>query len=360
MMTLMVFYVRKSVKAGPFRFNMSKSGVGVSVGVPGFRVGTGPRGNYVHVGRGGVLYRSSLNSRPGSPTHTAPGAPAQLTASQILMEDVTGATALEMVPTGGGDIVEQLNKASHHFRWAWIVTVAAFILGAAIMPWGIIVWALAVPLCSWLFLREAAKRKVVLFYDVTDAAASWFDGLVDNWSWFRDAEKLWRIVSSGQVNTLYQHKTNAGASDLVKRVEASAGLDGPKHLATNVAVPSISVGKSSIHFLPDRVLLREDKTYSDVSYRYLEVRGSRKQFIESPGPVPKDSERVGQTWQYVNKKGGPDGRFSNNPILPIMLYGELDLTSHSGLSWRVQSSRSDAGSAIAQSLQRVPREEVSS
>jgi hypothetical protein len=31
----MGFYVRKSLKAGPFRFNLSKSGVGVSAGVPG-------------------------------------------------------------------------------------------------------------------------------------------------------------------------------------------------------------------------------------------------------------------------------------------------------------------------------------
>jgi hypothetical protein len=53
------FYVRKSVKAGPFRFNLSKSGVGVSVGVPGFRVGTGPRGNYVFAGRDGFYYRAS-------------------------------------------------------------------------------------------------------------------------------------------------------------------------------------------------------------------------------------------------------------------------------------------------------------
>lgn len=61
----MGFYVRKSLKAGPFRFNLSKSGVGVSAGVPGFRVGTGPRGNYVHVGRHGVYYRASLGSGSG-------------------------------------------------------------------------------------------------------------------------------------------------------------------------------------------------------------------------------------------------------------------------------------------------------
>ncbi|MFW8645427.1 DUF4236 domain-containing protein [Rhizobium beringeri] len=35
----MPFYIRKSISAGPFRFNFSKGGVGVSVGVKGLRVG---------------------------------------------------------------------------------------------------------------------------------------------------------------------------------------------------------------------------------------------------------------------------------------------------------------------------------
>ncbi|WP_428833621.1 DUF4236 domain-containing protein [Mycolicibacterium porcinum] len=56
------FYVRKSLKAGPFRFNLSNSGLGVSVGVPGFRVGTGPRGNYVRMGHAGVFYQATLVS----------------------------------------------------------------------------------------------------------------------------------------------------------------------------------------------------------------------------------------------------------------------------------------------------------
>ena len=50
----MGFYIRKSINAGPFRFNLSQSGLGVSAGIPGFRVGTGPRGNYVHMGRDGI------------------------------------------------------------------------------------------------------------------------------------------------------------------------------------------------------------------------------------------------------------------------------------------------------------------
>lgn len=59
----MPFYFRKSVNAGPFRFNFSKGGVGVSVGVKGIRVGSGPRGHYVHAGRGGIYYRSTIGGK---------------------------------------------------------------------------------------------------------------------------------------------------------------------------------------------------------------------------------------------------------------------------------------------------------
>jgi hypothetical protein len=60
----MPLYLRKSVSAGPFRFNFSESGVGVSVGVKGLRVGTGPKGHYVHAGRGGIYYKATIG-RPG-------------------------------------------------------------------------------------------------------------------------------------------------------------------------------------------------------------------------------------------------------------------------------------------------------
>lgn len=44
----------------PFRFNLSNSGIGVSAGIKGFRVGTGPRGNYVHMGRGRNLLSENV------------------------------------------------------------------------------------------------------------------------------------------------------------------------------------------------------------------------------------------------------------------------------------------------------------
>lgn len=57
----MGFYLRKSFKLGPVRFNLSKSGVGISAGIKGARVGVNARGKkYIHLGRGGIYYRQTL------------------------------------------------------------------------------------------------------------------------------------------------------------------------------------------------------------------------------------------------------------------------------------------------------------
>jgi DNA polymerase-3 subunit epsilon len=62
----MGFYLRTSLKAGPFRFNLSPSGVGISAGLPGFRVGTGHRGNYIRAAGMGATYFGGRTPAPAS------------------------------------------------------------------------------------------------------------------------------------------------------------------------------------------------------------------------------------------------------------------------------------------------------
>ena len=48
----MGFYIRKSFKIGPLRLNLSKSGLGASVGTKGARLGLSSKGKlYTHLGR---------------------------------------------------------------------------------------------------------------------------------------------------------------------------------------------------------------------------------------------------------------------------------------------------------------------
>lgn len=69
----MGLYLRKSFRAGPIRFNLSKSGLGLSGGVKGARLGVGPRGTYVHAGRHGLYYRKHLSSGRSRNQSTADG-----------------------------------------------------------------------------------------------------------------------------------------------------------------------------------------------------------------------------------------------------------------------------------------------
>jgi hypothetical protein len=64
----MGFQYRKSVRLGPFRVNISKSGVGYSVGGRGFRTGVSSRGKrYTTFGLpgSGISYRTTPSKQSG-------------------------------------------------------------------------------------------------------------------------------------------------------------------------------------------------------------------------------------------------------------------------------------------------------
>jgi hypothetical protein len=96
----MGWYLRKALKFGPLRINLSKSGLGGSVGVKGLRVGTGPRGRYLHAGREGLYFRQSIGS---SRTRTEDG-------SEGLVEDAPDTTdaATKIGAAAGGSLARFL------------------------------------------------------------------------------------------------------------------------------------------------------------------------------------------------------------------------------------------------------------
>src|SRR5437899_2119380 len=103
----MGFYFRKSVRFGPFRVNFSKSGVGLSAGIRGLRVGTGPRGNYIRAGVHGFYYQAALPSarprvasRPSAPVRPPTESPAVPKASDPTVgtfETIESGDASQMV-----------------------------------------------------------------------------------------------------------------------------------------------------------------------------------------------------------------------------------------------------------------------
>ena len=117
------FYLRKSFRAGPIRFNLSKSGIGASLGVTGARVGLSSQGRaYVHGGRGGVYYRKTLGGgrrRQGDPAGVdGPSTPelvAPATAAPIRTSPAARGPAIELTEDTGatyGALREQQQQAA--------------------------------------------------------------------------------------------------------------------------------------------------------------------------------------------------------------------------------------------------------
>jgi Protein of unknown function (DUF4236) len=117
----MGFYLRQSVKVGPLRFKLSKSGIGVSTDVRGLRFGTGPRGNYVHMGRYGVYYRKTFPStnQLSSPRPDIP----QLQNPPILpnthepLQDIESADTSQMVDSSSAELLTELNNKRKKLRF---------------------------------------------------------------------------------------------------------------------------------------------------------------------------------------------------------------------------------------------------
>lgn len=348
------FYLRKSIKAGPFRFNLSKSGVGVSAGVKGFRVGTGPRGNYVHVGRNGVYYRSSLSSRSssgnahsGEPSHLDTGLP---------MESLAGAETVALAASSSSDLLRQIEEAQRRLLiWPWALGAVLLLanLASGVAGWfGTVVLILGAIGVGWLWLRDTARKSVVVFFEVDDAPAARFSALVDAHTAASKSKKIWHMNSAARLSDLQTRKRNAGAGHLVNREEVSTSNRGPKVLKTNIAIPSFTSKSRSIFWLPDRVLVLQKGKFADIPWSDVHAGFNYSRFIED-GRVPSDADVVDRTWRYVNKGGGPDKRYKDNKQLPVCRYGDLILTADNGFRVEWQFSAADAPKPMVIAIDQV-------
>ena len=345
----MPFYIRKSISLGPLRFNLSKSGIGVSAGVRGFRVGSGPRGNYIHVGTGGLYYRTTL-----TPPRNSSGTPErrQRLASNDLgcgscgpMEDITTESISRMVDSSSTALLAELDSKQKRLAFFPLAAVAATLLLV-----GLLVSEVDLAITSFLFVLGAAivvaaycwdllKKIAVVMYDLDGSSASAFQGLYEAFGELAGAEKLWHISARGNV---LDPKYHAGAGHVVNRGGISVGVKSPPFVRTNVDVFRIPTSNGNLYFLPDTILCYARDGVGAVGYEDIKIEVGAKRFIEE-GVVPRDAKIVDRTWKFVNKGGGPDRRFKDNRELPICEYEEIHLHSDSGLSELLQASRTGRG-----------------
>lgn len=342
----MGFYLRKSVSVGPFRFNLSGSGVGISAGVRGLRVGTGPRGNYVRIGRGGIYYQQTFST----PAPTVAPRPAP----QPGFRSIESASASQITDSSSEQLLNEIREKKRLFPLTPLAIIGSILLvifAAASGSGWVAILALIIATAAIIAAkyRDTIRKTVVIVYDLESHAEQAFQRFHEWAEAMSTTKRAWHVAAEGQV---LDRKYHAGASALVQRHPAVLRTSAPPLIRTNVPVLSVGAGRQTLYFLPDRLLVYDTTGIGAVSYQTLDISVSQQRFIEESG-VPSDATVVGHTWRYVNRDGGPDRRFNNNPRLPICAYDELHFRTSSGLNEVVQISRSGLGEGFAAAVKHL-------
>jgi hypothetical protein len=223
-------------------------------------------------------------------------------------------------------------------------------LAASWPAWAVVlVMALAAAATFLAVRRDQFAKTAVLFYNFDEDMEKAYELLHDQASTLAGCARVWHIEAAGHVR---DRKYHAGASQLIRRKPTSIRQTELPYVKTNISTVAVGVGRQTLHFLPDRVLVYGSHGIGAVAYPELRLVPGRTRFIED-GPVPSDAKVVDYTWQYVNKTGGPDKRFKNNRRLPVCLYDELSLRSDSGLNELIQLSKPDVVEGFVQAVNRL-------
>lgn len=317
----MGWYFRKSKSVGPFRVNFSKSGMSFSTGVKGARMTFGPRGTFVNVGSNGIYYRKKLGSSAKSngsrsKSYAQKGAVQYVENYAQTVDAITVQEQTQGLSVTNQAIVKDIKRA-RLLNWLWIALAAILLV---YVGW----WTLIIMLALRILLPRFFRAEVNYELD-TEAANEW-EKFAEFFSTLKTSKKLWVIETSQSVmNT----KTNAGAGRnltrsplTLKKTKANRTIG--FGVFSNAPCFKLKGKQCTILFLPCDIIIKKGKHIVACSYENLDIRTGTTNFIETD-PVPKDATIIRYTWQFVNKDGSADRRYSNNRQLPVCQYGRIML-----------------------------------
>jgi hypothetical protein len=260
-----------------------------------------------------------------------------------------------MVDSSSAALLEEMNSKAALTTW-WPIALVGFGLAVGLMagagapPWAtVITGILGAGIVGAIGYRDVLRKTVVLLYEMEPHSETAYQALHDAVGALAGCQRVWHLDAKGNIDSLYDYKTHAGASTLVERKAVQITNAAPPKVKTNIAVPRIPGGCQTLYLFPDRMLVFDGRKFGAVGYEQMAVETGKTRFIEEEG-VPADSEVVGSTWRYVNKSGGPDRRFNDNREIPIAQYELLFITSVSGLKEIFYLSRIGSGAGLKQAV----------
>ena len=229
-------------------------------------------------------------------------------------------------PRRASEICRQLSTAILWHQVTSVLLVVSllglfvFFVSPHVGWYSVVVCVMMIILKVWVI----ATRGVHLNYKMDQNWRNYANMRMAPFTYMSKCVQLWEVTSSS-AHYGQEKKYHAGCASSVSRIKVNVDQGLPFPFRTNIKGYVLRLQSARFVFLPDCVYLIQGHRCYPLSYERIKWQISMIDFVESSG-APPDAQIVGLTWQYVNKKGGPDRRFSYNPQFPVCRYGELSLS----------------------------------
>lgn len=326
--------MRKSVNLGcGFRVNVSKSGIGYSWGIPGYRITKTSKGNtrktYSIPGTG-LSYVDETSKHTNKPaSKNVPQSSRENTRESTPTTNIDITNISELQPANFSDLTRSIRTCLIMNKIFNYMCVG--LIGVPIFNIPLVLIGLA-GVIGKVYTKN--KKTPYIQYEIDESSNIQYQNVVASIKNLSTCKRIWHINTAQYVTN---KKVNAGASRNVGRKPFIIQSHLPKTIKSNIDGIRMKLGKKQLIFLPDTILILQGCKVGAAAYKDLTITQSYTHFIESE-KVPPDSEVVDYTWQYVNKNGSADKRFKNNRRLPICKYGNLRFADGKNLNIELMCS----------------------
>jgi len=157
--------------------------------------------------------------------------------------------------------------------------------------------------------------------DLDDFEKWQYSKLCEDFEKILSSKKIWLITSSVPNTEL-----KSSASNAVERKEVNFDTGVFNYIKSSFDIPVLRDLSGNTYYIYPRYIIKA-QSFTDFEafpIDTISLKFSKQRFIEDRD-LPEDSYAVDYTYQYVNKNGGPDKRFSYNPRRPIVEYGKIEI-----------------------------------
>ncbi len=184
--------------------------------------------------------------------------------------------------------------------------------------------------------EEAKEKAKSLCFSIEDGLSEVdkknYKGFCEAFHGVLNSNKIWSVEEEARNS-----ESKSWAKTTVKRGPAILKTGVFQRLKIDSQIPVFIEGTEAYFFYPRFVIKGVYLDRFDVfPIDSVDIEYKSTRFIEEETP-PSDAEKLGASYMYVNKDGGPDHRFAYNPLLPIFRYGEIKLMPW-GIKYQVSNN----------------------